>query len=122
MLAARGSAFPRSAAGVACLFYTGQYDSPEIPKGVKYLMQRLPGKSENSADYHFFYGNYYATQATFMAGGDAWKQYWPAIKKELLAKQTREGNWQGEAGIPYATAMACIMLQIPDRLLPVLQK
>jgi Prenyltransferase and squalene oxidase repeat len=122
MLAARGSAFPRSAAGVACLFYTGQYDSPEIPKGVKYLMQRLPGKSENSADYHFFYGNYYATQAMFMSGGDSWSQYWPAIRAELSKRQQADGSWSDQTGNVYGTAMALIILQVPNRLLPILQK
>jgi hypothetical protein len=122
MLNARGSAFPRSAAGVACLYYTGQYDSPEIPKGIKYLMQRLPGKSENSADYHFFYGNYYATQAMFMSGGTYWSSYWPAICAELEKRQQNDGSWPDQTGAVYGTSMALIMLQVPNRLLPILQK
>lgn len=122
MLNSRGSAFPRSAAGVACLFYAGIYDGEEIKKGVKYLMNNLPGKPGGSAEYHYYYGNYYAVQAMFLAGGDAWAAYWPAICKELLAKQQADGSWQGEAGTAYATSMACIILQVPNRLLPILQK
>lgn len=122
MLNSRGSAFPRSAAGVACLYYMGAYDAPEITKGLKYLMQRLPGKSENSGDFHYFYGNYYATQAMFMSGGDAWAQYWPAIRKELSERQQADGSWTDQNGAIYATSMSLIILQVPDRLLPVLQK
>jgi len=123
MLQSGGSAYPRSAAGVCCLQYMGIYEGTEIKKGLEYLMKALPGKSNLAmAEGHYFYANYYATQACFMAGGDSWNQYWPAIKKELLGKQVADGSWQGEAGVPYATAMACIMLQVPNRLLPVLQR
>src|ERR1035437_3290911 len=62
MLNSRGSAFPRSAAGLACLFYAGIYEGKEIDNGVKYLMARLPGKGENTGEYNYYYGNYYATQ------------------------------------------------------------
>ncbi len=122
MLTSRGSAFPRSAAGVACLFYAGVYDGKEIASGVKYLMNNLPGKANGAGEYHYYYGNYYAVQAMFLAGGGAWQAYWPAISKELLARQVSDGSWQGEAGTAYATSMACIILQVPNRLLPILQK
>ena len=93
MLNSRGSAFPRSAAGVACLYYSGVYTGREIDSGIKYLMANgIPGPNlapNPGGDYHYFYGNYYATQATFMAGGDAWKKYWPAIRSELLRRQGR---------------------------------
>jgi hypothetical protein len=119
-----GSAYPRSAAGVACLYYmrSGNDFSEEIKRGIAYLKARLPGAGNPDAEGNFFYGNYYATQAMFMYGGDAWEAYWPAVRKTLLAKQAADGSWNGEAGNVYATSMALIMLQVPNRLLPVLQK
>jgi hypothetical protein len=129
MLTSRGSAYPRSAAGVACLYYlrSGNNYDDEIKKGIAYLKARLPnapgnGAREAGGDYHFFYGQYYATQAMFMYGGDAWDVYWPAIKQTLLARQKPEGGWDSETGNVYATAMSLIILQIPNRLLPILQK
>jgi len=124
MLNSRGSGFPRSAAGVACLYYAGIYKGDEIDRGIKYLLKPefLPGNKAGMQDYHYFYGQYYATQATFMAGGDAWAKYWPAIRADLVAKQLGDGSWNGEAGVPYATAMSLIILQVPNRLLPILQK
>jgi len=125
-LGSGGSAFPRSAAGAACLFYmrSGNSFEKEIDNAIKYLKQHLPNR--NDGEGHFYYGNYYATQAMFMAGGDAWKAYWPAIKKALLDRQGKggDGSWQdGEGGGPvYSTSMALIMLQVPNRLLPILQK
>ena len=116
-----GSAYPRSAAGEACLYYAGIYSGPEIQRGIKCLRARLPGKREEAND-QFYYANYYATQAMFMSGGEAWKTYWPALRAEVLKRQQADGSWSGEAGGVYGTAMALIMLQVPNRLLPILQK
>jgi hypothetical protein len=121
MLNSRGSTYPRGAAGVACLYYSGVYDGNEIKRGVKYLMARLPGKAGAEND-NYYYGNYYATQAMFMSGGDAWAAFWPAIRADLAKKQQADGSWSGDNGNVYATSMALIMLQVPNRLLPILQK
>jgi hypothetical protein len=126
VLTSPGSAFPRSAAGVACLYYTrtGNSFADEIKHGIDYLKARLPGgNGANDAEGNFYYGNYYATQAMFMYGGGPWEAYWPAIRRVLLTRQDKNaGNWSGETGNIYATSMALIMLQIPNRLLPILQK
>jgi hypothetical protein len=122
-LSGGGSAPARSAAGVACLYYTrtGDEFEEEIKRGISYIRTRMVGP-EGTRDGHFYYGHYYATQACFMYGGDAWKAYWPSIRNTLLARQQPNGNWSGENTEAYATSMALIMLQVPNRLLPILQK
>ncbi len=117
-----GSAFPRSAGGLAVLYYSGVYDGNEVNAGIKYLQNHMPGRGENVTSGHYFYGNYYATQANFMAGGDAWKKWWPAVRESTIRKQSSDGSWNGEASQQYATSMALIILQIPNRYLPILQK
>jgi hypothetical protein len=117
-----GSAYPRSAAGVACLFYSGIYDGKEIDKGVKYLMQRLPGTAGGSGDGNAAYANYYCSQAMFMAGGEAWEKYWPALRNHLMKQQQADGSWPGDGQTLYGTAMSLIALEVPNRLLPILQK
>ncbi len=121
MLGSPGSMMPRSAAGVALLFYAGVYRGKALAAGVHYLLSVRPGTPANNA-YNFFYGNYYGTQAMFLAGGKWWSAWWPAMSKTLLARQNANGSWRGNAGFSYGTAMALIILQIPDRLLPILQK
>jgi len=71
---------------------------------------------------HYFYGHYYAAQAMFLAGDKYWSVWWPAIRDEMLIKQDVEGYWRGQAGKEYGTAMALIVLQMPNRLLPIFQK
>ena len=58
----------------------------------------------------------------FMAGGEAWEKYWPLIRADLLKRQGGDGGWNDQTGNVYATSMALIMLQVPNRLLPILQK
>ena len=120
MLNSGGSAFARSAAGVAALQYAGIYSGQEIETGLQYIARFTP-PSEQSVG-HMFYGHYYAAQAMFLAGDDYWRSWWPAVRGDLLAKQTEEGSWRGQAGTEYGTAMALIILQMPNRLLPIFQK
>ncbi len=120
MLSSGGSAFARSAAGVATLQYAGVYGGEEIDRGLQYLRRFMPPKEQSVG--HYFYGHYYAAQAMFIAGSKHWDGWWPAVRDELLEKQSAEGAWRGQAGEEYGTAMALIILQIPNRLLPIFQK
>ncbi len=120
MLSSGGSAFARSAAGVAAMQYAGIYEGDELERGLEYLRRYTPPKERTVG--HYFYGHYYAAQAMFLAGDEYWKQWWPAVRSELLTKQDSKGFWRGQAGQEYGTAMALIVLQIPNRLLPIFQK
>lgn len=72
---------------------------------------------------HYFYGHYYAVQAMWIAGGDYWRRWYPAIRDELLASRTQAGFWQsGPMCSHYSTAMALIILQVPNNYLPILQR
>lgn len=119
MLTSEGSAFPRSAAGVATLFYAGVYQGREIENGLKYVDQFRPGGNiQDNA--HYYYGQYYAVQTMFLAGGKWWENWFPAIREELISKQNRAtGSWTGDVTDEYATAMSLIILQMPNRYLPV---
>lgn len=119
-----GSAWPRTAAGVASLYYAGIYQDEALDRGLTYLEQKaMPGRNAGVGS-HYFYGHYYAVQAMYLAGGPHWSAWWPAIREELIASQNREdGSWHdGYAGTAYGTAMALIILQMPKRYLPIFQK
>lgn len=123
MLAARGSSlFPRSAAGVVALYSAGIYEGEEIQRGLNYLMQHIPAKVPRADDGHYFYGQYYAAQAMWHAGGDYWKKWYPAIHDELTPRQRPNGSWLDQISPEYGTAMACLVLQMPNSYLPIFQK
>ncbi len=121
-LDSRSSAFPRSAAGVCSLYNCGIYSGPEIERGLRYVFKAIPGGKGDQFGGYYFYGNYYATQAMFIAGGDYWKKWWPAISADLVKKQNKDGSWSGDVGQEFDAAMGCIILQIPNRYLPILQR
>lgn len=116
------SAFPRSAAGVVALYSAGIYEGPEIDKGLEYLMQFLPRDGGANRESHYFYGHYYAVQAMWHAGGKYWGSWYPAIRDALLAKQREDGSWMDSICQEYGTAMASIILQMPNNYLPIFQR
>lgn len=122
MLQGGESAFPRSAAGVVALYSAGIYDSPEITKGLDYLMQFLPEPGVVSRESYYFYGHYYAVQAMWLAGSPRWNRWYPAIRDELVSRQLKDGAWMSPIAHDYATAMACIILQLPNNYLPIFQR
>lgn len=117
------SAWPRSAAGVASLYYAGIYKDDAIDRGVRYLADSaFPGRG-NMQGAHYFYGHYYAVQSMYLAGGDQWARWWPAIRNELMDRQQADGSWPDPSvGPAYGTSMALIVLQMPKRFLPIFQK
>ena len=100
------------------------FEGKNIEKGLKYLQQFTPGPGRGTNhDGHYFYGQYYAVQAMYLAGGQAWAKWWPAIREELIKSQLPDGTWRDQSvGDTYGTAMALIILQMPKRYLPIFQK
>ena len=117
------SLFPRSAAGVVALYSAGVYEGPEIDKGIGYLSQYLPQGGLYHFGNHYFYGQYYAVQAMWQAGGTHWKRWYPAIREELRRRQKPEGSWQDTSICnEYGTAMALVVLQMPNSYLPIFDR
>ena len=119
--ASSGSGYARTAAGVCSLYYAGAYGDPAITRGLEYLHSTEGIRS--GAEGHFHYAHYYAVQAMFQAGGKYWKKYYPAIRDNLVRSQQPDGGWRGgPTPGAYPTAMSCIVLEVPYRYLPILQR
>jgi hypothetical protein len=58
----------------------------------------------------------------YLAGGDHWANYYPPVRDEILRNQRPDGSWLDDVGATYATAMACVVLQMPCEYLPIFQK
>ena len=123
MLQAGGSAWPRTAAAVATLYYAGIYEDDSITRGEDYLLRNaFPGMGI-AGQAHYYYGMYYSAQTMYLAGGEKWGRWWPAARDELIARQAANGGWlDSSTGGCDATAMALICLQMPKRYLPIFQR
>jgi hypothetical protein len=97
-----------------------------IQKGLDFLVRYRPVNGAHRPDFFYYYGQYYAVQAMWTAGKaperDYWGKWFPAIRDELLATQLSDGSWQDPLCPHYGTAMCCLILQVPNNYLPILQK
>lgn len=122
MLVGGGSAFPRSAAGVVALYSAGIYQGPAVDRGLDYLERFPPAAGDAGPEAHFFYGQYYAVQAMWQAGGTRWQHWYPAVRDLLVQRQQPAGSWADAICSEYGTAMACIILQMPNNSVPIFQR
>ncbi len=126
--------FARTAAGVVALYSAGVYKGESVEKGLNYLLKNCkPGAGQDNFGFrrqdmlmHYYYGHYYAVQAMWTAGGNYWREWYPAIREELIHHNDHDrttGSWSDRRICPhYCTAMACIVLQVPNNYLPILQR
>ena len=130
-----------AAAGVVCLQEFGQYDDWRIEKNIKIILNEIQEKAdpatmarERRAPFDA-YTLYYVAQALYQVGGDAWQKGYPRLRDAVAAGQLqepnspeRDGMWQaqghvhGRPGELYMTSVACFVLAIPNRYLPILQE
>lgn len=119
---------PLTAAGVVALYSAGVYKDESIEKGLEHLMKFKPAPGatpppDQMFQIHYYYGHYYAAQAMWIIGGRYWKEWFPPVRDELLKKQNPDGKWNDDRICPhYCTAMALIVLQMPNNYLPIFQR
>ncbi len=119
-----GSRLAISAAAITCLYSVGEYESDLAEDCLKFVWDSINAREiQWSMGGHSFYGHYYAAQSFYQAGDDYWANYFPSIRDQLLAKQNRDGSWDGDGiGPVYGTALACTILQLPYKYLPIYQR
>jgi hypothetical protein len=119
-----------TAAGVVTLYGAGIYNDRDIEAGLDYLERSLAGFTADygtgagRGHYFFYYGNYYAVQAMYTAGGQRWERYYNFMRDSLLKMQEPDGRWPNGIGPgdTFGTAVATLILQIPYRFLPIFQR
>lgn len=118
---------PRTAAGVMSLIGSGVNDPEDLQlgPGMRFLREHIAGFQDASPTF-YWYGQYYAAQALFHSPDqDDWRRYWDLAQPALARRQGADGLWPGsgmEGSTAYATAMALIVLQIPNHYLPIFQR
>ena len=128
------SSFALTAAGITSLYHAAQYETNTLRDSLRFLEDRMDSVSRAPWRCHYFYwyGHYYACQAMFITGDEWWRRYWRRVGEdngELLESgtpysQAPDGSWPNDVGPGknFATAVALIVLQVPFRYLPILQR
>jgi squalene cyclase len=116
------TSFPLTAAGIATLHGAGVYSHDLIEEGLDYLKREFDSLADLRDHYFFFYGHYYAVQAMYIAGGRHWDWYWPRIQSQLVLDQRPDGSWKNNVSPEFGTAVATLILQIPNQYLPIFQR
>lgn len=139
-----GPSIAMAAAGVVCLQEFGQYDDWRIAKNMDVItasINDLPKADKRDGDMPFdAYTLYYVGQALYQVNGDHWKNNYPKLRDFLVNSQVNDlkqparlGSWRdrgikgegrvgGKEGDLYGTSVACFLLAIPNRYLPILQE
>lgn len=116
------SRFPLTAGAIVALQNAGRYEGKEIELAYRFLSRRLDEHLEPMQHNYFYYAHYYAVQAMWQLGGEAFAGYYLRMRNLLLELQARDGSWMDVLGRHYGTAMACLILSAPTSLLPIFQR
>jgi hypothetical protein len=139
-----GGTIAMAAAGVVCLQEFGEYDDWRISKNMDVIQAAIAetpkSRSRDGSMPFDAYTLYYVGQALYQVGGDAWQRNYPVLRDYLVDSQVVDptnpaghGAWRdhgargggrvgGKDGELYATSVACFILAIPNRYLPILQE
>lgn len=114
-----------NAAALTALASAGIYDK-ELHEPTLDFLERAYGSTADYYGSHFFfwYGNYYACQAFFQTGGTRFERFYDRLRRDLLESQRPDGSWSNEVGPgdEFATAVACLLLSLPQQYLPIFQR
>ncbi len=144
------NSFALTAAGLTTIYQAGLYSDrdidayceahgievrPRIKQCLAYLWRWYPMlRNEYGNHYFYYYGNYYAAQAMYTRGGEEWRRWYAMVSEDLLRSsnkgRAREGQgaeerfyWRdNHVGENFATAVAAIILQVPNHYLPIFQR
>ncbi len=137
-----GGTLAMAAAGVVCMQEFGQYDDWRIEKSMEVITAAVrkdaepdQAKKKRQPPLSDAYTLYYVGQALYQVGGEDWRQCYPLLRDSLVASQLddpkkpeHDGMWRaggrvhGKPGEMYMTAVACFILAMPNRYLPILQE
>ncbi|RLS46881.1 MAG: hypothetical protein DWH84_01145, partial [Planctomycetota bacterium] len=119
-----GSRPPISAAAIACLFNSGEYDNETAQKLLKYCEKNLAGGANQAQMFgHWHYTHLYYAQVQYRLGEKDWEKYFPPISKQIMSQQKANGSWaEGHVGPVYTTAINATILLVDNGFLPIYQR
>ena len=115
-----------TAAGITTLNMAGRYDNGPVQSATDAIWRRLRLREEKSrrAINYPFYERLYVAQAFWQLSDPSHFERWFAEERErLIRTQNADGSWSGsEFGSCYATAVNCLVMALPEGILPIFQR
>ena len=117
---------PNTASAMLTLILGGRHEHVGVRGGVAWFQARPYPKPWQEG--YFYLSSYYTSQAMAQVGGDSWNQIFPQIAANLLAEQSKDGNWPPGGGTErtygpcYSTSLAILSLTPAYQLLPIYQR
>ena len=120
-----GQMFYPTAAGLRILYGMGRRNATEIERGLEILLSRKLGDDYRGQISEWDYcGGFYAVMALMLENGPAWQRGYPKLRDQLIRIQNPDGSWSIQYCLccrAYATSLSLLMLQAPNRALPMFQ-
>lgn len=120
------TSFALTAAAVATLNASGEYDSGAIDLAMDYMLKKDPVLNLVSAwkDRYPQYARFYAAQAYYQyKNRSRFDRWYPKLVQQFRREQRVDGSFPNDNyGTIYATAMNTLTLQIPFGYLPIFQR
>ncbi|MCA9075034.1 MAG: terpene cyclase/mutase family protein [Planctomycetaceae bacterium] len=116
---------PITAAAVAALFNSGEYEGENVKNMLAFCEKNIwPGGGGMQSTFgHWHYAHYYYAQVMYRLDEDKWTRYSREISDTIIRKQSADGSWQeGHVGPVYTTAMNATILQLDKGYLPIFQR
>ncbi|MBL8863752.1 MAG: hypothetical protein JNK02_17315 [Planctomycetes bacterium] len=118
-----------TAAAIATFQMTGTYEGRAVSEGYDFLARRLALREagpvgEGDAVICPHYERFYLAQAMWQhLDATRWEAWWQSEAPRVLGAQRADGSWSdARFGDVYATAMNCLVLAVPEGLLPIFQR
>jgi prenyltransferase beta subunit len=116
------SAFARTMAALAAFNALGAKDDPAAKKAMGYLKKANLKLFAVPEFVYFSFAHYYAAKAMWYVGDKQFREWHPGIRDQLLKLQ-KDDHWERNLMCPhYETAMALIILQMPEGRLASLKR
>ncbi len=113
------SNYQRGAIGALLFLLASRRDSPIRAGASEYLRKNPP---KNDKDKYYYYGQYYAAQAFFQEGAEAWNSWNEANVSRMRRSQEENGSWNGQLGPAFSTAAALLSMALNYRYLPIYER
>jgi hypothetical protein len=114
-----------NAAALTALSSAGIHDEDLVDPVLAFLAREYETvRSYYPTHFFYWYGNYYAAQAFYQHGGPRLRDWFARLTRDLCASQEADGRWRNTTGPgdEFASAIACVLLQMPKQYLPIFQR